>query len=110
MTYGSSWNLACWEALFRWNFSWCVSRVQVDYEKHIKELNSVARLFEHERSGRAYALQNDDATKCSLCFRTPPTDVRGFRTALEHSAPCGSRKFPTKEPFVELARDRSIRF
>ena len=75
-------------------------------EKHIKELNSVARLFEHERSGaRLYALQNDDDNKVfSISFRTPPTDSTGLPHILEHSVLCGSRKFPTKEPFVELAK------
>lgn len=75
-------------------------------ERNIKELDSVARLFEHEQSGaRLYHLQNDDDNKVfSVSFRTPPTDSTGLPHILEHSVLCGSRKFPTKEPFVELVK------
>jgi len=75
-------------------------------ERKIKELSSVARLFEHERSGaRLYYLENGDDNKVfSISFRTPPTDSTGLPHILEHSVLCGSRKFPVKEPFVELAK------
>ncbi|MCB2294649.1 insulinase family protein [Clostridium algoriphilum] len=75
-------------------------------EKNIKELNSVTRLFEHVKSGaRLLHLQNDDDNKVfSIGFRTPPKDSKGVPHILEHSVLCGSRKFPTKEPFVELIK------
>eukprot|EP00850_Spirogloea_muscicola_P017373 SM000148S01050 [mRNA] locus=s148:321856:326518:- [translate_table: standard] len=37
-------------------------------------------------------------------FRTPPTDSTGIPHILEHSVLCGSRKYPIKEPFVELMK------
>ena len=40
----------------------------------------------------------------SIGFRTPPEDSTGVAHILEHSVLCGSRKFPTKEPFVELIK------
>ena len=75
-------------------------------EKNIEELNSVTRLFEHEKSGaRLLHIENDDDNKVfSIGFRTPPKSSNGLPHILEHSVLCGSRKFPTKEPFVELIK------
>jgi presequence protease len=75
-------------------------------EKHIDEINSTASLFEHEKSGaRLFYLQNEDDNKVfSISFRTPPEDSTGLPHILEHSVLCGSRKFPSKEPFVELIK------
>src|SRR5690554_234808 len=75
-------------------------------EKKIKEVNGVGRLFIHEKSGALlYHIENDDDNKVfSISFRTPPEDSTGLPHILEHSVLCGSRKFPTKEPFVELAK------
>ncbi len=38
----------------------------------------------------------------AIGFRTPPENSTGVPHILEHSVLCGSRKFNTKEPFVEL--------
>jgi Zn-dependent M16 (insulinase) family peptidase len=75
-------------------------------EKNIEELNSITRVFEHEKSGaRLLHLENDDDNKVfSIGFRTPPKNSNGLPHILEHSVLCGSRKFPTKEPFVELIK------
>ncbi|MBP7073724.1 MAG: insulinase family protein, partial [Clostridia bacterium] len=75
-------------------------------ENDIKETNSKIRLFRHEKSGaRLFNMENDDDNKVfSVTFRTPPRDSTGLPHILEHSVLCGSRKFPTKEPFVELVK------
>ncbi len=75
-------------------------------EEHIKEVNSIARIFEHEKTGaRLLHMENDDTNKVfSIGFKTPPEDSTGVMHILEHSVLCGSRKFPTKEPFVELVK------
>lgn len=75
-------------------------------EEEISELNSVGRLFEHEKSGaRLVSIANDDNNKVfSVNFRTPPEDDTGLPHILEHSVLCGSRKFPIKDPFVELVK------
>ena len=72
----------------------------------IQELNATAFQFHHEKSGaRLLYLQNDDDNKVfSITFRTPPPDNTGVPHIMEHSVLCGSRKFPVKEPFVELAK------
>lgn len=75
-------------------------------QKNINEINSVGRLFYHEKSGaRLFHIENDDDNKVfSISFRTPPKDSTGVAHILEHSVLCGSRKFPVKEPFVELVK------
>ena len=39
-----------------------------------------------------------------VSFGTPPVDSTGVAHILEHSVLCGSRKYPIKEPFVELMK------
>ena len=75
-------------------------------EQEIQEVNVTGRIFLHEKSGaRLLYLQNDDDNKVfSISFRTPPKDQTGIPHILEHSALCGSKKFPSKEPFIELAK------
>ncbi len=72
----------------------------------VPEVDSTAYEFFHEKSGaRLFFLQNDDDNKVfSISFRTPPTDDTGVAHIVEHSTLCGSRKFPLKEPFVELVK------
>jgi len=73
---------------------------------HVDEINSDAKLFVHEQSGaRLLHLGNEDDNKVfSITFRTPPEDSTGVPHIVEHSVLCGSRKFPIKEPFVELVK------
>ncbi|MGL5346237.1 MAG: insulinase family protein [Peptostreptococcaceae bacterium] len=75
-------------------------------EEDIKEANSKVRIFEHKKTGaRLLHMENDDSNKVfSIGFKTPPTDSTGVMHILEHSVLCGSKKFPTKEPFVELVK------
>ncbi|WP_461206496.1 insulinase family protein [Clostridium sp. DL1XJH146] len=75
-------------------------------QKDVKELNSKYRLFIHEKTGaKLLNFQNDDDNKVfAIGFRTPPHDNTGVAHILEHSVLCGSRKFPGKDPFVELAK------
>lgn len=75
-------------------------------EKYIEENNSTGRLFAHVKTGaKLYYLSNDDDNKVfSITFKTPPADSTGLPHILEHSVLCGSRKYPVKEPFVELIK------
>lgn len=75
-------------------------------EEFITEINAPVRIMEHTKSGaRLMHIQNDDTNKTfSITFRTPPDDDTGLPHILEHAVLCGSRKFPVKEPFVELAK------
>ncbi|MFO1184527.1 MAG: insulinase family protein [Bauldia sp.] len=75
-------------------------------EQKLDEVNSVARLYRHEKTGaEVLSLINDDENKVfGITFRTPPSDSTGVAHILEHSVLCGSRKYPVKEPFVELMK------
>ncbi len=75
-------------------------------EQELKDINSYGVLLEHEKSGAKIVLfKNEDENKSfSIGFRTPPYDDTGLPHILEHSVLCGSRKFPVKEPFVELMK------
>src|SRR5258708_33321062 len=75
-------------------------------ERRIADLNSNARLLRHAKTGaQLLSLENADENKvfCASFF-TPPHDSTGVAHILEHSVLCGSRKYPLKEPFVELLK------
>jgi hypothetical protein len=75
-------------------------------DHHIDELKTRAQLFRHRQTGaQLLSLLNDDENKVfGITFRTPPADSTGVAHILEHSVLCGSRKYPLKEPFVELLK------
>jgi Zn-dependent M16 (insulinase) family peptidase len=75
-------------------------------EQDIPELNTRARLWRHAKTGtELLSLENDDENKVfGIVFRTPPPDSAGLPHIMEHSVLCGSRKYPVKEPFVELLK------
>ena len=75
-------------------------------EENIPELNSVAKLYVHKKTGaRLLSVINDDENKVfSINFRTTPKDSTGVPHILEHSVLNGSEKYPVKEPFVELLK------
>jgi len=74
--------------------------------REIPELNTIGRYYRHVRTGaELLSLENDDENKVfGIVFRTPPVDSTGLPHIMEHSVLCGSRKYPVKEPFVELVK------
>ncbi|GMH13419.1 hypothetical protein Nepgr_015260 [Nepenthes gracilis] len=75
-------------------------------EQFIKECMASAVLYKHKKTGaQVMSVSNDDENKVfGIVFRTPPKDSTGIPHILEHSVLCGSRKYPLKEPFVELLK------
>ena len=75
-------------------------------ETEVPEADVTAYEFTHEKSGARllYLKTTDDNKVFSITFRTPPTDDTGVAHIVEHSTLCGSRKYPLKEPFVELVK------
>ncbi len=73
---------------------------QLQREQDIKELNTHAGVYRHDKTGaEVLSLTNDDENKVfGVTFRTPPADSTGVAHILEHSVLCGSRKYPVKEP------------
>lgn len=72
----------------------------------LPEIDGDAYVMEHEVSGaKLLYLKNDDINKSfAIGFKTPPQDSTGVFHILEHSVLCGSKKFPVKEPFVNLLK------
>jgi Zn-dependent M16 (insulinase) family peptidase len=75
-------------------------------EEAIAEIASTARLYRHRKTGaELLSLVNSDENKVfGATFRTPPEDSTGVAHILEHSVLCGTRKYPVKDPFAELAK------
>jgi presequence protease len=76
------------------------------HERHIPEINTQAKMYRHIRTGaQLLSMENSDENKSfSVNFATPPADSTGLPHILEHSVLGGSRKYPLKEPFVELIK------
>lgn len=72
----------------------------------IEEISAKAVVLEHKKTkARVFTLLSDDDNKVfTIGFRTPSKDSTGIAHILEHSVLCGSKKFPAKDPFVELVK------
>ena len=54
--------------------------------------------------------RDDDNKTFSIAFKTVPEDSTGVAHIMEHSVLCGSRKYPVKEPFVDLLKSSLATF
>ena len=74
--------------------------------KFIEEIQSNVTVYSHNKTkARICTIENDDNNKVfSIAFRTPPINNCGLTHILEHSVLCGSKKYPVKDPFVELLK------
>lgn len=79
---------------------------QIMEKRKISDLNSDGYILKHKKTGAVITLLlNDDENKVFyIGFRTPPKDSTGVAHILEHSVLCGSKNFPVKDPFIELAK------
>ena len=75
-------------------------------EEQLKDLNGRGILLRHKKTGARLALiANEDTNKVfSISFKTPPRNSTGVAHIIEHSVLCGSKNFPAKDPFIELAK------
>ncbi len=75
-------------------------------KRWIDDLKSEATVLRHKKTGAKVALlSNDDDNKVFyIGFRTPPTNSTGVAHIVEHTVLCGSKNFPVKDPFIELAK------
>ena len=83
-----------------------VKAYEIVEDRQIKELNTRALLLRHVKTGaKVVLMENDDENKVFFIgFRTPPKESTGVMHILEHSVLCGSKAFPVKDPFIELAK------
>lgn len=75
-------------------------------KENLDEVKGVGYLLSHNKTkARVMVVVNDDSNKVfTIGFRTPPADDSGIPHIMEHSVLCGSKKFPAKDPFVELCK------
>ena len=78
----------------------------VTASRPLPELNATLWEMTYDKNGAQLCwLQREDKTKTfAIAFKTIPSDDTGVFHILEHSVLCGSDKFPSKEPFVELLK------
>ncbi len=75
-------------------------------QETIDSLNITVELYRHKRTGaRHLHLSSDDAHNAFLvAFLTVPSDSTGVAHILEHTALCGSERYPVRDPFFMMLR------
>ena len=75
--------------------------------RSLKELNGTIYEFIHDRTGLklVWIKRPEENKTFGIAFETLPKDDTGVFHILEHSVLCGSRRYPVKEPFVELMKN-----
>ena len=76
------------------------------FDEKLEDLDGWGTYIVHEKSGARIALiKNEDSNKVFyIGFRTPPRNSTGVSHIIEHSVLCGSKNFPAKDSFIELAK------
>lgn len=79
---------------------------QLIEQRELQDLQGKGYLYEHTKTKAkvCFIITEDENKTFSISFRTPPSDHTGVPHILEHSVLCGSRKYPVKDPFIELAK------
>ena len=79
---------------------------EVVMREDLPDIHAEGLLLRHKKTGaRVLLLPCEDSNKVfNIGFRTPPKDSTGVAHIIEHTVLCGSRKYPLKDPFVELAK------
>lgn len=82
------------------------SQYRLVFDEKLEDLNGWGTYLEHVKTGAKIVLiSNEDTNKVFyIGFRTPPKNSTGVAHIIEHSVLCGSKNFPAKEPFIELAK------
>ena len=75
-------------------------------EKYVHEEASTLLLYRHKKTGaQILHMKNEDDNKVfAIGFRTPPIGSTGNCHILEHCVLNGSRKYKTREPFMDLIK------
>ena len=73
---------------------------------YLEKLNNTLYQLAHEKTGaQMIHLSNSDDNNCfSVAFKTTPSDSTGVAHILEHTALCGSNKFPVRDPFFSMIK------
>jgi Zn-dependent M16 (insulinase) family peptidase len=79
---------------------------QLIRQHHVEALDIRVSEYKHKVTGAIhYHLASDlDENVFLVAFRTQPMDSKGEAHILEHTALCGSEKFPVRDPFFLMIR------
>lgn len=77
--------------------------------KYLEEVAGECKVYEHIKTGaKVLTISNDDTNKSfGIAFRTTPENSKGTAHIVEHCVLQGSRKYRTKEPFMDMLK-RSV--
>lgn len=72
----------------------------------VSSLNLTVEHYQHKKTGAVhYHLASDNQEKVFMvALRTMPKDSTGVAHILEHTALCGSEKYPVRDPFFMMTR------
>ncbi len=72
----------------------------------LEEINVKLIQLKHERTGARFVhLECDDSNNMfGVAFKTPPEDSSGIAHILEHTALCGSKNYPVRDPFFSMLK------
>ena len=71
----------------------------------LKEYNGEGLFYVHQETGlEVFHIKNQDPElTCSFIFSTPSEDDKGVAHIIEHTVLNGSKRFPVKDPFSQVA-------
>lgn len=74
-------------------------------KENFDKLSLEVFLYEHEKTKAnvIYVKANDTNKTFGIGFKTPPVDSKGKAHIMEHSVLNGSKKYKTKDPFMDMA-------
>lgn len=74
-------------------------------KENFDKLSLEVFLYEHEKTKAnvIYVKTNDTNKTFGIGFKTPPEDSKGKAHIMEHSVLNGSKKYKTKDPFMDMA-------
>ena len=75
-------------------------------QTRVAECDSDVLHLRHKKTGAEVLsfINKDDNKVFGVAFRTPVSSSNGVPHILEHSVLCGSKAFPVKDPFIQMAR------
>jgi len=79
---------------------------RIEHVETLKEISAVFYALNHLSTGAKHIhISNGDAENTfSVAFKTIPQNSTGVAHILEHTALCGSRKFPVRDPFFSMLK------
>ena len=81
----------------------------LERSREIPALNLTVEEYSHTSGAKHFHLANDyEENVFMVAFRTVPKDSTGVAHILEHTALCGSKKFPVRDPFFLMIRRSSF--